>query len=80
MNRVALAAGGTNRSRATTGDPGSRRCWFDYAVFPEPTLRDLLDDPLVRLLMRSDRVGASELEALVAAITGPHRSDIESRS
>ncbi len=43
----------------------------------EPTLRELLDAPIVQSLMRSDRVVASDIEALfgMAAGTGRPRSD-----
>ena len=50
-------------------------CWFDHAGFPEPTLAQLLDDPLVRLLMKRDGVNPGELRTLLAAVAG----SVESR-
>lgn len=45
-----------------------RQCWCSKAGFAEPTLRQLLDDPLIRLLMSSDGVDPAELRALFAEI------------
>jgi hypothetical protein len=45
-----------------TPKPGSD----DHSCFNEPTLSELLDDPLIWLLMASDGVDPSELQALFA--------------
>ena len=50
--------------------PPARRCRFDTAGFAEPTLQELLGDPFVLSLMRSDGIEPSEVEALFAAIRG----------
>jgi hypothetical protein len=43
-------------------------CGFDQAGFPEPTLGELLEDPLIGLLMTSDRVEPGELAMLLATM------------
>jgi len=40
--------------------------WFDQAIFPEPTLGQLLEDPFIRLLMTSDGVKPDDVRALFA--------------
>jgi hypothetical protein len=45
----------------TCGDPTVR------ADDPEPALRDLLDDPVLKSVMRSDHVSRGDLLGLVAA-------------
>jgi hypothetical protein len=46
----------------------SRAFGFDQAGFPEPTLGELLDDPLTRLLMTSDGVEPGEFAMLLATM------------
>ncbi len=42
--------------------------WFDPRAFAEVTLAELLENPLVRLLMSSDGVDAAQLRALLATM------------
>ena len=48
----------------------ARPGWFDDESFAESTLRELLDDPLIRTLMRSDGVTPDDVEALFGAVRG----------
>jgi len=53
-------------------DRASRVCatprpgWFDQANFADFSLPELLEDPMIRLLMSSDGVDSGELRALIA--------------
>ncbi len=46
-----------------------------YVSFREPTLKEILSDPVTKAVMRADRVEPRELEALLRNIAerGPHR-------
>ncbi len=50
--------------------PSAHRGWFDTAGFVEPTLQELLGDPFILALMRSDGIEPSDIEALFDAIGG----------
>lgn len=45
--------------------------WFDPTAFAELTLVQLLEDPLVRLLMSSDGVDPAQVRALFATMAKP---------
>jgi hypothetical protein len=45
-----------------------------HVTFPEPSLAELLDDPLVQLLMARDGVKDSELRSLVQSIAHARRA------
>ena len=47
-----------------------REDWCNQALLTEPTLPQLLNDPLTRLLMASDGVDPRELRELFAEIAG----------
>ena len=51
--------------------PAAARCEGAYAhAGPEPRLDDLLSDPLVRLLMRADRIEPADVRRLLS-LRGP---------
>ena len=43
--------------------------WWDQANYTEPTLPELLEDPVIRRLMTSDGVDPGELRALFADLS-----------
>ena len=61
----------TDATVAKLDPPQRQRCrWFDPTIFPEPTLAELLRDPLVQRLMKSDGVKQQDLERLLNRIAG----------
>jgi len=46
----------------------NRSLWGQYAVQSEPTLDDVLNDPIVKALAASDHVSRSEIDKLVKII------------
>jgi hypothetical protein len=48
--------------------------WFDPTAFAELSLEELLEDPLVRLLMSSGGAEPSELKAVLATMAKRARS------
>ena len=45
-----------------------------YVQFPEPTLAELLDDPMVRLVMASDGVKDTALRGLIRTVLQARRT------
>ena len=46
-----------------------------YVSFHEPTLKEILSDPVTKAVMRADRVEPGEIETMLRSIgeRGPHR-------
>ena len=49
----------------------NRNVW----MYGEPTLDDVLDDPVVHLLMRRDGIGEAEVRAAIAPVVAMLRSE-----